>query len=574
MTIPTGWPQHTLAETYSILTAPGGPFEMEERNVRGIPLRTYVHAPATLREVFDRGAAWGDREYLVFQDERLTFAGVHRAASLLGHTLAAQFNVRKGDRVALAMRNLPEWVVTFWAVVAAGAVIVPINAWGTSTEIEHAIRDSGAKVLVVDRERLDRLGAGISELKLEAVIAARTSSDALGSAIGLETLIGPTTGYTALDEMQLPDPGLDTDDDATIFYTSGTTGSPKGALGTHRNMVTNLVNTGLRFARASLRRGEALTAPDPAIQRITLLPVPLFHVTGTHSGFVPAMLAGTKIVLMYRWIVDEALALIQQERVNTLVAVPAMCWQLVDSTNHDRFDLASLDTITYGGAPASVELYRRIVEYFPGVFVAIGFGMTETSSVVTSNSAEDLERRPDSVGTAMPCNDFRLVDEAGQDVPEGTPGELLVRGPNVIKGYWNRPEETLAALGDGWLHTGDIVRIDEEGFFYALDRAKDMIIRGGENIYCTEIEEVLVRHPEVVEVAVIGVPHPILGDEVGAVIRLTENALADDDTLRAFVAAHLAPFKVPVHIFRLSSALPRNISGKVLKRKLKADLLV
>jgi len=547
---------------------------MEERLVRGIPMRVYVHAPSTLREVFDRGAAWGDREYLVFRDERLTFAGVHRAATLLGNTLAAQFNVRMGDRVALAMRNLPEWVVTFWAVAATGAVIVPINAWGAGREIEYAIRDSGAKVLVVDRERLERLGAGILELKQASVIAARTPPDELGFAIALESLIGPTAGYATLEETQLLDPGLDTDDDATIFYTSGTTGSPKGALGTHRNMMTNLVNTGLRFARATLRRGGALTAPDPAIQRATLLPVPLFHVTGTHSGIVPAMLAGTKIVLMYRWQVDEALALIQQERANTLVAVPTMCWQIVDSANHDRFDLSSFDTITYGGAPSSAELHRRILECFPGIFVANGFGMTETSSVVTSNSAEDLERRPDSIGTPMPCNDFRLVDGEGQDVPEGTPGELLVRGPNVIKGYWNRPEETLAALGDGWLHTGDIVRIDKEGFFYALDRAKDMIIRGGENIYCIEIEDVLVRHPEVVEVAVIGIPHPILGDEVGAVIRVTDNALVDDETLRAFVATHLAAFKVPAHIFRLRSALPRNVGGKVLKRKLKADLLV
>jgi long-chain acyl-CoA synthetase len=276
---------------------------------------------------------------------------------------------------------------------------------------------------------------------------------------------------------------------------------------------------------------------------------------------------------MYKWNVEDALALIERERVNTVVTVPAMTWQIVQSEVLDRYDLSSIATITYGGAPAPPELHGLVLEQFPGIFVANGFGMTETSSVITSNSAEDFAAHPDSVGTAMPCNDFRVVDETGAEVARGAAGELLVKGPNIIKGYWRQPDETAAAIQRGWLRTGDIVRIDEEGFFYALDRAKDVLIRGGENVYCTEIEDVAMRHPELLEIAVIGVPHTVLGEEVGAVVRLAPGARVTDQELQAFIGGFLASFKTPAHIFRSDEPLPRNAAGKVLKRQLRDAVL-
>jgi long-chain acyl-CoA synthetase len=573
MTQDDRWPRRTLPETYALLTAPGAPFEMRDEVIGGVPMRTYVRAAPSLRAVFEAGAAWDEREHIVYRDERITFGGVRRAAAALGKALARDFGVGKGDRVALAMRNLPEWVVTFWAAVATGAVIVPINAWGTADEIAYAVRDSGAKVLVADEERLARLGAAVAELDLAGVIVARAGPEGLAGATAFESLVGATGGYGDLPAVDLPDPRLEPEDDATIFYTSGTTGRPKGALGTHRNITTNLVNIGLRTARAVLRRGEALPAGPPAAQLTTLLPVPLFHVTGCHSGITPAMLSGARIVLMYKWNLEDALGLIERERINTVVTVPAMTWQIVQSPDLHRYDLSSIATITYGGAPAPPELHGLVLERFPGIFVANGFGMTETSSVITANSAEDFARRPDSVGTGMPCNDFRIVDESGAEVAPGAVGELLVKGPNIIKGYWRRPEETAAAIQDGWLRTGDIVRMDEEGFVYVLDRAKDVLIRGGENIYCTEIEDVAMRHPDVQEIAVIGVPHTVLGEEVGAVVRLAPGSKATDAELQAFIGGYLAPFKTPAHIFRSDEPLPRNAAGKVLKRQLRDAVL-
>jgi long-chain acyl-CoA synthetase len=573
MTHDNPWPRRTLHETYALLTAPGAPFEMREEVIRGVPMRTYVRALPSLRAAFDTGAAWDDREHIVYRGERITFGAVRRAAAGLGKALGREFGVSKGDRVALAMRNLPEWVVTFWATVATGAVIVPVNAWGTADEIAYAVRDSGAKVLVVDEERFARLGVALADLDLAGVIVARASPEKLRGATAFEGLVGATRDYGGLPAVDLPDPQLEPEDDATIFYTSGTTGRPKGALGTHRNVTTNLVNIGLRVARAKLRRGETLEVAPPAAQLTTLLPVPLFHVTGCHSGITPAMLSGTRIVLMHKWVVEDALALIERERVNTVVTVPAMTWQIVQSEVLDRYDLSSIATITYGGAPAPPELHGLVLERFPGTFVANGFGMTETSSVITSNSAEDFALHPDSVGTAMPCNDFRVVDDTGAEVARGAAGELLVKGPNIIKGYWRRTEETAAAIQDGWLRTGDIVRIDEEGFFYALDRAKDVLIRGGENVYCTEIEDVAMRHPDVLEIAVIGVPHTVLGEEVGAVVRLVPGARVTDRELQAFVGGYLASFKAPAHIFRSEEPLPRNAAGKVLKRQLRDAVL-
>lgn len=574
--IPEGWPAVSIAETYRILTAPGAPFEMQETEIRGRTYRTYVNAMGTLREVFEIGRSWGAREFIVFEDERLTYDEAFRAAGTLGRILAERFGVTKGDRLAIAMRNLPEWIIAFWAGASIGAVLTPLNAWGTGEELAYGIENSGAKVAIVDGERLDRLASEASKLDLAALIVTR--GEAGHGAITLESLIGKPCDYGSLTDNPMPDPQCHTDDLATILYTSGTTGRPKGAMGSHRNIMTNMVSLGFNGARATIRRGESLPplpepdAPSPP-QKTLLIPVPLFHVTGTNSMMVPAIVGGSKIVLMYKWNPERFLELIERERVNSTTGVPAMVWQVLESPDFSKRDLSSLEGYSYGGAAIAPELTIRFSQVFPWFPVGQGYGATETSSVSATHSAEDYLTHPESVGIAVPCVDLKVVDDAGNDVPKGGSGELCIRGPNVVAGYWNNPEGTAAAFTDGWYHTGDVCRIDEEGFVYLLDRKKDMLIRGGENVYCVEVESVLVAHPAVIDAAVVGLPDRVLGEEVGALVQLKPGESVTEAELRAHVARHLAPFKVPVAIDVRTEEFPRNASGKTLKPVLRAEMI-
>jgi long-chain acyl-CoA synthetase len=374
--------------------------------------------------------------------------------------------------------------------------------------------------------------------------------------------------------LALPDATIDPEDDATIFYTSGTTGFPKGALGTHRNICTNLVSLLLSSARNALRRGEdPAAAPADTAQSAYLLSVPFFHATGCHSVLVSNLAFGGKIVIMYKWDPERALELIERERVTTFGGVPSMVWQVLESPSFDQRDLSSVKSIGYGGAPAPPELVKRIAAMFPGRVPGNGYGLTETSSVTTQNVGDDYLRKPTSVGVPVPVCDVQVVDELGEVVEQGGLGELWIRGPNVVKGYWGKPEATAEAfVADGWFRSGDVARIDEEGFVYIVDRAKDMVIRGGENVYCAEVEAALFEHPAVTDVAVIGVPHRVLGEEVAAVVCLKPGASATAEELRAHVADRLAAFKVPAHVWFRAEELPRNPAGKVLKRDLRDEV--
>lgn len=567
------WPVTSIPDTYRILTAPGAPFEMEEVEVRGVRLRAYVNAMNDLRQIFDLGRGWGDRDYVVYEGERQTYAAHFRAAGHFGRILAERFGVGKGDRVVIAMRNLPEFSLVFWAAVSIGAVVAPLNAWGMGDELAYGVQDSGAKVAAVDGERLDRLLPHLAELELAALVSVRTLG-AHDGVLTLEELIGSPTGYADLPENPMPDPGIHTDDPATILYTSGTTGRPKGALGTHRNVMTNMISLGFNGARAAVRRGDPLPTPDPdAAQKAILIPVPLFHVTGINSLMVPAVAGGAKLVLMHKWNPERFLALIEQERVTTTTGVPAMVWQVLESPAFHDHDLSSLEGYGYGGAAIAPELTLRFAKQFPGFPVGQGYGATETSSVSVAHSAEDYLLHPDSIGLPVPCVDVKVADDEGNEVPLGASGELWIRGPNVVAGYWNNPAGTAQSFTDGWYHTGDICRMDEDGFVYLLDRAKDMLIRGGENIYCVEIESVLVAHEAVIDAAVVGLPHRIWGEEVGAIVQLKPGMMVSEAELQAHVARHLVPFKVPVRIDVREEEFPRNASGKTLKPVLRAELI-
>ncbi|HEV2545702.1 MAG TPA: class I adenylate-forming enzyme family protein [Stellaceae bacterium] len=557
-----------IAKAVAALTAPGAPFEMEEKIIRGIGTRVWKNAPSSLRAVLDVSAAHGDLPFLVYEGERLTFAEHYRRVAALAHLFANRFGVLKGDRVAIAMRNFPEWSVAFWAAAAVGAIVVPLNAWMTGGELEYCLADCGAELLIVDEERARRLLPHLPKLNLHSILVTRGAEPLSPPLLSFERVMAAAPGHATL-----PPVAIVPEDDATIFYTSGTTGKPKGALGTHRNICTNITSLGFAGARTLLRRGEPVPAPGTAPKRATLLSVPFFHATGCHSVLCPALNAGNKIVLMYRWEPERAMQLIERERVTSFGGVPSMAWQVLEHPGFGQYDLSSVESVAYGGAPSAPELVRRIKEKFPAVMPGNGYGLTETSSVTSQNTAEDYEHKPESAGLVIPVCDTRVVDSEERDVAPGEIGELWVKGPNVVKGYWNNAEASTASFAEGWLHTGDLVRFDGDGFLYILDRAKDMLIRGGENVYCVEVEDALYSHPAIMDAAVIGIPHRVLGEEVGAVVQVKPGAAVDEPTLCRHVAARLAAFKVPVRIVLRDEPLPRNANGKILKRELRGFFL-
>ena len=561
---PAGWPARSRAECRAMLTSPGQRFEMEEVDIRGVTLRTWKNAPPNLRAVALLGQSHGDREFVIYEDERMTYDAWFRAVAKLAHEFKAR-GIEKGDRVALAMRNLPEWPVVFFAAVTIGAICVPLNAWWTGPELAYGLENSGTKLLVCDEERWDRIAPFRADCPdLETVIVTRSESD-LDGASTLESIVGTPTQYHTLEQGTLPHVEIGPEDDATIFYTSGTTGKPKGALGTHRNICTNILSSGYNAGCAVLRRGEPL--PDP-VPKTGLTVIPLFHVTACSAGLMGNIAAGNTMVFMYKWDPVEAFKIIERERVTSTGGVPTIAWQLLEHPERKNYDLSSIEAVAYGGAPAAPELVRKIREEF-GALPGNGWGMTETMATVTGHSSEDYLNRPDSCGPPVAVADLKIMSEDGTtELPTGEIGELWARGPMVVKGYWNNPEATAETFVDGWVKTGDLARLDEEGWCYIADRAKDMIIRGGENIYSSEVENILYDHPAVTDAALIGLPHQQLGEEPAAVVHLAPGMTATETELQDWVGARIAKFKVPVQIAFSADTLPRNANGKILKKEL------
>ena len=565
------FPAVSLERAHFLLTRPGSPFEIVERDIRGVRTRVWKNAPPTMRDVFLLARAHGAKTFLVYREERISYDDFARAVLALATELQ-KAGVQKGDRVAIAMRNLPEWPVAFFACLLVGGIATLLNAWWTGPELEFGLNDSGAKVAIVDRERLERLSEHLHNCPaLERIFVSRESEE-VGhpKVVKLETAIGEAGSWGLLPSGPLLDVALDPEDDATILYTSGTTGRPKGALGTHRNSASNVIGRPFALARTFVRRGEPVPIPDPqAPPKSVLLVVPLFHTTGCHATMIPLFAAGAKLVLMHKWDPELAMQLIERERITGAGGVPTIAWQLLEHPALGKYDLSSLESIAYGGAPAAAELVPKLKAKFPNAAPGLGWGMTETSGGFAAHQAEDYELRPASSGPSLPVGEMKIVGENGQALPVGGVGELWVKGPGIVKGYWRNPEATAAAFVDGWLRTGDIARLDNEGFCYILDRAKDMLIRGGENIYCIEVENALYEHPAVVDAAIVGIPHHSLGEEPGAVVTLKPGMQVSADDLRGFVAERLAAFKVPVKVVFSPEMLPRNAAGKILKNELK-----
>jgi long-chain acyl-CoA synthetase len=556
----------TFEEIRSVLDSPGLPFEIEKVEIEGRTIRSWKNAAPSMAALVEKSRQYDDMDFIVYMDERLSYAEHYRRVAAVAHQLIDHFCIEKGDRVAIAMRNYPEWSIAFWAAAAAGAVVVPLNAWWTSDELEYGLIDSGTRLIFADAERLERLQQIAKELPLQHIVAVRCE------AVPEDVTAFDTLLHGKTDPLNLPEVSIEPDDSATLFYTSGTTGFPKGTLGTHRNFCSAALTMPYSAVQGMLRSGSSLLdlMALKKTPRAALLTVPLFHVTGCHGIMLGILSNGGKLVMMHKWDPVAALELIEREKINTFGGVPTMIRQLLDANETEKRDLSSVTNVGYGGAPAPPDLLRRIKQLMPAVGASNGWGITETSAGITANSRQDYSDKPDSVGPAAPVCDVKVVDENGKQLAAGELGELWVRGPNVVKGYWQQPEATANAFTDGWFHTGDVGKIDAQGFIYLLDRLKDMIIRGGENIYCAEVEAALSDHPAVVTACVFGLPDEVLGEQVGAVVQLDSHDAVSEQQLQEFVADCLAAFKVPTKIWTRSDPLPTGATGKVQKKELKA----
>jgi acyl-CoA synthetase (AMP-forming)/AMP-acid ligase II len=565
------------------LTGPGAPFEVGTIEVRGVPVKAFTAAPANLRVIWEMSAAHADKTYIVYEDERYTYGEIHAQVRSLAHTLHQSHGVGPGDRVAVAMRNYPEWVVAYWATVSLGAAVVGVNAWWTTTELEYGLNDSQPKVLIADGERLDRVGPILDGLRAERplhVIAVRADGELPHDASSWAAVIRKHDAPDAL-----PAVTFDPDDDACIFYTSGTTGFPKGAQLTHRGSVGNILNLAVMTTAAGLAQQKAIAAGDvpapsgppaqPPAQVVMMAPTPLFHVTACNCILHPATLTGATVVLTYKWNPGRALELIERERVTNFSGVPTMSRELLMHPDWETRDTSSLLGMGGGGAALQPDLVHKIDEALERGVPSTGYGMTETHGIITANSAANFTSKPESCGPVVPTLDAKLVDDDGNDLPGGSHvvGQLCVRGSIVIKGYLNRAEATAESIRDGWLNTGDIARIDDDGFVYIVDRAKDMVLRGGENVYCSEVETAIYQHDAIAEAAVFGVPDERLGEDVGAAILLRPGASLTEADLVEFLGSRLAKYKIPAKVWFLDDEIPKNASGKFLKRELRSTLL-
>jgi long-chain acyl-CoA synthetase len=576
-----GTDQLTLGDAGAQLIAPGQLFEIERARVNGIDMTVWKNAPQTLRQILDMSQHHGDLEFLVYENQRYTFREHYALVATLAHRLIER--VAKGDRVAIAARNLPQWVMAFWASVSVGAIVTPLNAWWTSEELSYGLHDSGSSLLFVDEERLERIYELLNDLPdVTTVVVMGDPERSVPlrphprvSIVSFEEFVGD------IDHAIPPDVELSADDDATMLYTSGTTGHPKGAVGSHRNIITNFMNLSFAAHRSALRAGVTPNASAAPSQNAGLLNVPFFHATGCYAVLVPSTAAGSKIVLMHHFDARRALEIIQRERISMIGGVPTVAMQIIDDPDFDKYDTSSVVSIAYGGAPAPPELVTRLRARFPLGQPSNGYGLTETSAAIASNPGADYVAKPSSCGPCYPVNEVAVVpedyvgNEPGDDLARGPDvlGELWIKGPNVIRGYWNKPEATTRAFTPaGWFRTGDIAKIDDDGFIFIVDRAKDMIIRGGEKVYSVIVEAAIFEHPDVQDCAVVGVPHPILGEEVAAVVVLRPGRVIEAEEISRHVAARLAKFEVPTKVYFRSSALPRNPQGKVLKRELRESL--
>ena len=539
--------------------APGSMFEIVEDEQGN---RQYKHAPSNLRGLFDIARLGGDEIFLVYEDERLSFNDFFARVDALGDALVNRYGITKGDRVAVGMRNYPEWVMSMLAIISVGAVSVSLNAFWVEDELDYALADCGASLLIADVERIARSINPCRRLGIR-MLEVRAATPSADDVEQWNDVVVPGPSMPAVD--------VGSNDDATILYTSGTTGRPKGAVSTNGAIVSSVMAFGSRATMDTVRAGDppAADQPEPPLPTTFILIVPLFHVTGCVPVLLSCVVTRSKLVMMYRWNAEKALELIERERVTNFVGVPTQSWDLVNSPRFNEFDTSSLRAVGGGGAPAPTALVERVAGSVKRGGPTLGYGMTETNAYGPNNTGADYLTHPTSTGRVMPIMRIEVRDPERRQVPTSQRGEIWFNGPMLIRGYWNKPEATAETIVDGWLRSGDIGRVDEDGFYYIEDRLKDMILRGGENVYCAEVESAIYEHPAIHEAAVFGVPDERLGEEVAVVVHLVDGATLTADELCAFLSKKIAAFMIPSRVLISPDSLPRNPAGKFLKRELR-----
>jgi long-chain acyl-CoA synthetase len=571
----------SLAPAAAALLAPGGAYELTTANIRGVTLPVFRHAPPDLGALYRDALAHADATFYVYEGERYSFADAWARATRVMAGLR-ELGVRPGDRVGIALRNYPEWVFAFMGITAMGGVAVAMNAWWSGAELLYGVEDSGLRVLFADAERLERLLPLLDEAPQcagIALVAVRAPGVQHQRVRHWDAFIAGATGHTAAPAAIHPD------DHATLLYTSGSTSRPKGVVSSHRAVIHSLLGWEAAAALARAAAGRPTPARLPthkdaasgACQPAIILTVPLFHVTGLTGQLLPSLRNGRKVVGMHKWDAERALAIIERERVTHFSGVPSMAYELVNSPNYSKHDLSSLRSIGGGGAAMTPKHSRAIAERSGShgrTRTSAAYAMTETNGLAASNAGADLQARPTSCGRALaPLVEIRIIGADGEALAAGETGEICIRGAMNFSGYWNRPADTAHTLVDGWVHTGDLGHMDAEGFVFITDRAKEMIIRGGENIGCQEVESALYEHPEVAECAVFGLPDERLGECVAAVVRVHPGARLTPEALLAHATARLARFKVPTQVWLRSTELPRTASGKIFRRGIRDEVI-
>ncbi|MGV6801584.1 MAG: class I adenylate-forming enzyme family protein [bacterium] len=535
--------------------AQGGMFAVTPATIKGISYdRVFVASNMSLRDLLAMKATeQPDSEYIIYKDERYTIDAVWQQASQLANVLRERFSVQSGERVAIAMRNYPEWAISYIAIIIAGATAVPLNAWGTQEEMAYALRDCQAKIIFADAKRSELLAPLKSQLDL-TLISAREETPCADYRYEEIIQKAPTTP---------PDIPIDADSLFSILYTSGSTGKPKGVMLTHRGILSTILSLAFLLEVVKELRPEAEITPE---KQATLLALPLFHVTGSHILLLLSFLLARKVVFMYRWDVKEALRLIRKEDITSLLVVPTQSHEIVQAATKD--DLQSLVDIGTGGAKRPAQHVAYMKEKFPNLFSSSGYGLTETNALGTHIALADYQEYPDSCGRAVPpVTTIKIINEEGQERPTGQVGEICIKSPANFVGYVNLPKETQQAINPhGWFRTGDLGYMDKEQRLFIVDRLKDIIIRGGENISCLEVENEIYRNPDIQEAAVFGVEDQKYGEIVGAVIVARSGSALDLSSLVEDLRQQLAHFKVPELIWISPQPLPRGHTNKIDKR--------
>ena len=554
----------TWDEANRAVTAPGQMFELIDGEVRGVKMQVFKNAPPHLGLVFANARNHGDKPFLVYEGETWTFTKTMDYVDALASLLVNTYGVKKGDRVAVAMRNYPEWVMSFAAIISSGAINVSMNSWWTEDEMDFALEDSGATVLICDQQRYE-IGASSCAKRGVKVLVVRSD----------KSLPNGVDKWEEVLPLGDPHPGADIhpDDDATILYTSGTTGRPKGAVSTHRAIVSSIMAFSARNAVLAAAGVKMKDVDGPDLPPSFILIVPLFHVTGCVPVMMSCFVVGLKLVIMYKWDAEKALEIIEREKITNFVGVPTQSWDLVNSPAFGKFDTSSLRAVGGGGAPSPASLVTKVNEKTKNGNPQLGYGMTETNAFGPGITGSDYLTHPTSTGRAVLPMIVQVRDENLKEVPRGQAGEIWFFGPMLIRGYWNRPDATTETIVDGWLRSGDIGRMDEDGFVYVEDRVKDMILRAGENVYGAEVESAIYEHPAVHEAAVFGVPHERLGEEVGVAILPNDGMTLSAEDLWKFLDGKIANFKIPTKVAITNEPLPRNAAGKFLKRELQQQVV-